>query len=324
MRAAPPVRVVVLLVEPVVAYDASIPPQVLAQATSPTAGRLYDVVLASPDGAAVATTHGYGLTPHGDARLLDDADLVIVPGTHSRGPRHEGWLPAEVARALDRRPPEARVASICTGAFVLGAAGLLDGRRATTHWDAAEEFGRLYPSVDLDPRVLYVDDGDVLTSAGLSAGVDLCLHLVRTAGGAGVANGVARHMVAPPWRDGGQAQYIEMPATDARGQSTAGARAWALAHLADRVTLPQLAGQASMSVRTFNRRFRAETGQTPGTWLVQQRLQHAQQLLETSDFGVDEVASRSGFGTAASLRAHLRAATGVSPSAYRATFRRGT
>ncbi|WP_148616167.1 GlxA family transcriptional regulator [Nocardioides rubriscoriae] len=317
----PVTRVVVLLVEPVVAYDAAIPAQVLGQARSATDERLYDVALASHDGATVRTTHGYGLTPHGDARLVEAADVVVVPGTHSPGPRHEGRLPAEVARALDRRRPGARVASICTGAFVLAAAGLLDGRRATTHWSAAEEFERLYPRVDLDPRVLYVDDGDVLTSAGLSAGVDLCLHLIRTAAGAQVAHRVARHMVVPPWRDGGQAQFIETPLPEMGDQSTTGARAWALAHLADRVTLPQLAQQASMSVRTFNRRFRAETGLTPGAWLVQQRLRHAQRLLEAGDLGVDEVAARSGFGTAASLRAHLRAATGVSPSAYRATFR---
>lgn len=269
----------------------------------------------------MTTTHGYGMTPHGDSRLIEAADLVIVPGTHSPGPRHEGWLPPELERALESRRPGARVASICTGAFVLGAAGLLDGRRATTHWDAAAEFVRLYPQVDLDARVLYVDDNGVLTSAGLSAGVDLCLHLIRTAAGAEVANRVARHMVVPPWRDGGQAQFIETPIPNAPCQSTAGSRAWALDHLADRLTLQQLADRASMSVRTFNRRFRSETGLTPGTWLTQQRLRQAQRLLETTDLGVDEVASHSGFGTATSLRIHLRAATGLSPSAYRATFR---
>ena len=315
------IRVVVLLAEPVVAYDAAIPAQVLGQATSSTGERLYDVVLASHDGQSVATTHGYAMTPHGDHGLIDDADIVVVPGTHSPGPRHEGRLPVRLARALDRRQPDARVASICTGAFVLGAAGILDGRRATTHWSAAEEFRRLYPRVDLDPRVLYVDEGDVLTSAGLSAGVDLCLHLIRGRAGADVANQVARHMVVSPWRDGGQAQFIDVPVPDARGQSTTDARAWALEHLAERITLQRLADRASMSVRTFNRRFRSETGLTPGAWLTQQRLRHAQRLLETGDLGVDDVAVRSGFGTAASLRSHLRTATGVSPSAYRTAFR---
>jgi transcriptional regulator GlxA family with amidase domain len=131
----------------------------------------------------VTTTHNYGLTPHGDESLIGEADIVIVPGTHSPGPRHEGWLPAELRRALERRRSSTLIASICTGAFVLAAAGLLDNRRATTHWSAVEEFHRLYPQVALDPRVLYVDEGDVLTSAGLSAGVDLCLHLIRTVGG---------------------------------------------------------------------------------------------------------------------------------------------
>lgn len=261
------------------------------------------------------------MVPHGDQRLLDDADIVVVPGTHSRGPRYEGYLPYELATALSRRRDDAQVASICTGAFVLAAAGVLDGRKATTHWGAAEEFRRLYPHVELDPRVLYVDHGDVLTSAGLSAGVDLCLHLIRQTHGADVANHVARQMVMPPWRDGGQAQFIEAPMPNAVDQSTSAARAWALGHLADRIALPDLAARARMSVRTFNRRFRSETGLTPGTWLVQQRLRHAQRLLETTDLGIDEIALRAGFGTATSFRTHLRATVGVSPSAYRATFR---
>lgn len=313
-------KVVVLLAEPVVGYDAVIPAQVLGQAASPAGEPLYEVALVSPDGSPVNTTEGFAIVPQGDASLIEAADLVIVPGTHCDGPRHQGVLTDPLRGALARRRPDARVASICSGAFVLAAAGLLDGRTATTHWAAAEEFRRLYPAVDLDPRVLYVDDGAVLTSAGLSAGVDLCLHLVRSQHGAEVANAVARHLVVPPWRDGGQAQFIDVPLPAAGDDATGAARGWALAHLDHTITLADLAERASMSVRTFNRRFRTETGLTPGTWLTQQRLRHAQRLLETTELAIDEVATRAGFGTAASLRAHLRSTYGVSPSAYRARF----
>jgi transcriptional regulator GlxA family with amidase domain len=317
----PPIRVVVLLVEPVVAYDAAIPAQVLGEAAAVNGQRLYDVKLASLGGATVATTDGYGITPHGDETLVEDADIVIVPGTHSQGPRHEGWLAAELLDALQRRRADAQLASICSGAFVLAAAGLLDDKRATTHWAAADEFRRLYPRVMLDPRVLYVDEGGPLTSAGLSAGVDLCLHLIRRRAGAEVANRAARHMVVQPWREGGQAQFIDTPVPDLSDQSTAAVRTWAVAHLDEHLSLDRLARTASMSVRTFNRRFRAETGMAPGAWLIQQRVRHAQRLLETTDLSIDNIAASAGFGTSASLRARLRAATGLSPMSYRIAFR---
>jgi transcriptional regulator GlxA family with amidase domain len=213
--------------------------------------------------------------------------------------------------------------SICTGAFVLGAAGILDGRSATTHWAHAEAFRRLYPNVSLDEDVLFVDDGDVLTSAGLSAGVDLCLHVIRTDHGSEVANRAARYCVVPPWRDGGQSQYIERHVPEDGTDGTAPTRAWALHRLAASLDLAGLAEHARMSVRTFSRRFRAETGMSPGTWLVQQRVRHARHLLETTDLPVDRVAAESGLGTAASLRQHLRASIGVAPLAYRKTFRAG-
>ncbi|MFD2414911.1 GlxA family transcriptional regulator [Amycolatopsis pigmentata] len=314
-------RVVVLLVGPVVAYDAVIPSQVLGLASGTDGRPLYDVRLASVGGQAVSTVHGYDLGSHGDQRLIDDADLVIVPGTHHPGIRREGHLPDDLRSALARRLPAARLASICTGAFVLAAAGILDGRAATTHWNFAGDFRRLFPKVALDPRVLYVDDGDVCTSAGLSAGIDLCLHLIRSEHGAQVANHVARHLVVPPWRDGGQAQFIDIPLPEKSGQSTSDVRAWASTHLAERITLQNLAGRARMSVRTFNRRFRAETGMTPGAWLTQQRTRAAQRMLETTDLSIEEVAVRAGFGTAASLRTHLRRSAGVSPATYRGTFR---
>lgn len=314
-------RVVVLLVEPVVAYDATIPAEVLGAAVDDDGRPLYSVALASPDGRPVRTTHGYGITPHGGPELVADADLVVVPGSNGEAARHQGRSDPAVAAALARRRSDARVASICSGAFVLAAEGLLDGLRATTHWAAAEQFRLLYPQVELDPSVLWVDEGRVVTSAGLSAGVDLCLHLVRSAHGAAVANRAAREMVVAPWRDGGQAQFIEAAVPEADDRSTSSTRAWALDRLEERPTLADLAGHAHMSVRTFNRRFRAETGTTPGSWLVQQRVRRAQHLLEAADLTVDEVARLSGFGTAASMRSHLRAAAGVSPSAYRRAFR---
>jgi transcriptional regulator GlxA family with amidase domain len=198
---------------------------------------------------------------------------------------------------------------------------VLDGRRVTTHWAYAEDFRRLYPAVQLDAEVLFIDDGDVLTSAGLAAGIDLCLHLIRRDHGAAIANAVARHCVVPPWRDGGQVQFIERPVPLADGQSTARTREWAVHHLAEPIDVSRMAAHAHMSVRTFNRRFREETGQSPGAWVQEQRVAHARHLLESSDLAIDEVARRAGLGTGATLRNHLRTALGVAPSAYRRTFR---
>ncbi|MGC4109658.1 MAG: helix-turn-helix domain-containing protein [Nocardioides sp.] len=314
-----PHRVVVLLLEPAIGYDAVIPVQLLGEATDDDDRPLYDVTMASLDGGPVRTSSGYQLVPQDDVSALRRADTVIVPGTQLPGPRHDGTLPAEVAQALASVPRGARLVSICTGAFVLAAAGLLDGRPATTHWKHADDLAALYPRVLLDPDVLFTDDGDVLTSAGLSAGVDLSLHLIRRDHGSEVANRVARYCVVPPWREGGQAQFIDRHVPARADDSTAPARAWALEHLA--ADVPALARRAGMSQRTFARRFREETGQSPGAWLIQQRVRHAQHLLEETDLGVDEVADRAGMGTAASLRTHLRAHAGVSPAAYRRTFR---
>lgn len=314
-------RVVVLLLEPVIGYDAVIPPQVFGEAEASDGAPLYDVAMASLDGRPVRSSLGYAITPHGDASLLATADTVVVPGTKIPGPRFAGTIPDDLAAALASIRPGTRLVSICTGAFVLGSAGLLDGRPATTHWKYAEELARLYPAVDLDEAVLFTDDGDVLTSAGLSAGVDLCLHLIRRDHGTEIANRVARHLVVPPWRDGGQAQFIERQVPDRPEQSTAAARTWALERLHEPLRVPDLARAAGMSVRTFTRRFRAETGESPTAWLIRQRVHHAQRLLESTDLPVDAVADRAGLGSAASLRAHLRTQAGVSPTAYRRTFR---
>ncbi len=314
-------RVAVLLLEPVIGFDAVIPTQVLGSALGADGEPLYQVELVSLDGGPVRTEWGYSIVPQADAGALAAADTVIVPGTRLAGPRREGTLPAAVGSALGLLRPGTRLVSICTGAFVLAAAGLLDDRPATTHWGYAEPFRRLYPAVKLNENLLFVDDGDVLSSAGLAAGVDLCLHLIRRDHGSATANQVARHCVVPPWRDGGQAQFIEHPVPASDTSSTTATRDWVLRHLPERLDVPTMARHAQLSVRTFNRRFRAETGLAPGAWLLEQRLNRARQLLETTDLPVDEVAARSGLGSGASLRQRMRTAVGVSPSDYRRTFR---
>jgi transcriptional regulator GlxA family with amidase domain len=314
-------RVAVLLLPPVIGYDATIPMQLLGSATDEADRPLYDVQMVALAGEPIPTSSGYAIVPHVDAGALRTADTVIVPGTRLAGPRTDGTLPADVRAAFDSIRPGARLVSICTGAFVLAAAGVLDGRPATTHWAHAESFRRLYPDVRLDEDLLYVDDGDVLTSAGLAAGVDLCLHLIRRDFGVAAATRTARYNVVAPWRDGGQAQFIERPVPAPAEDGTAFARQWALANLDQPLDVARLAGEARMSVRTFNRRFREETGRSPGAWLIERRVDAARHLLESTELPVDEVARRSGLGSGASLRQHLRATIGVAPLAYRRTYR---
>ncbi|WP_210648975.1 GlxA family transcriptional regulator [Nocardioides sp. SYSU D00065] len=316
-----PHRVVVLALAPVIGYDLTIPPQVLGEAHDADGRPLYDVQVVTVDDAPVATSRGYAIAPSAGVAALATAQTVVVPGTMIAGPRRDGTLSDDIRAAIASAPPDARWMSICTGAFVLAAAGILDGHRATTHWKYADDFRRLYPAVAVDEDVLFTDDGRVLTSAGLSAGVDLCLHLVRTDHGTAAANAVARHMVVPPWRDGGQAQFIERHVPRCSDEATGAVRDWAQAHLDQRLDVATMARRAAMSTRTFTRRFREETGQSPGAWVAQQRLRHAQHLLEATDLPIDQVAARAGLGTGTSLRQHLRASVGVSPSAYRRTFR---
>ena len=317
---AVPHRVAVLLLPPVIGYDATIPPQFLGAARGPAGERLYDVRMVSLDGRPAVTTSGYAITPDGDLDFLCEARTVIIPGTQFPG-RDTGEPPAGLIAALAGLRQDARLVSICTGAFALALAGVLDGRRATTHWAHADALRALRPQVKVDEGVLFTDDGDVLTSAGLSAGADLCLHLIRRDHGTEAATMVARHCVVPPWRDGGQAQFIDRPVPAADGDTTAPARDWALAHLGEPIDMATLAHQAHMSLRTFNRRFSEETGCSPGAWLADQRLNHARRLLETTDLTVDRVAEASGLGTAANLRLRLRETLGVAPLAYRRTFR---
>lgn len=318
-----PHRVAVLALEPVVGYDLAIPPGVFGSATDADGEPLYEVRVCGLDHSPVRVPAGYAIVPDHGPEALAWADTVIVPGTRIEGPRYDGTLPDRLAAALATIRPGTRVMSICTGAFVLGAAGLLDGRPATTHWRYADEFRALYPLAEMNEDLLFVDDGDVLTSAGLSAGVDLCLHVIRSDHGQEVANRAARHCVVPPWRDGGQSQFIERHVPETSGTSTAQTRAWAVEHLDADLDLARMAAYARMSVRTFSRRFKAETGLSPGAWLLQQRLLHARHLLETTDLSVDRVAAAAGLGTAAALRHHMRTALGVAPLAYRRTFRAG-
>ena len=312
-------RVAVLAIGEVVGYDMHIPPQLLAQARRDGVP-LYDVRLCGVDDRPVRVSAGYDAGLDHGPEILAEADTVIIPGTKAPGPRQEGVLPDDIAAALSLIRPGTRIMSICTGAFILGAAGILDGRKATTHWAYAAEFRQLFPQVELHEDVLFVDEGDVLTSAGLAAGVDLCLHVLRSDHGSEVANHAARWCVVPPWRDGGQSQFIEAPLPQQGVGSTAATRTWALHRLGEPLTLGMLAAHAMMSERTFNRRFRAETGLPPHAWLTRQRVDLARRLLETTDLPVDQVAVESGLGSAASLRKHFSAVLGVPPLAYRRTF----
>ncbi|UJW35404.1 DJ-1/PfpI family protein [Saccharothrix sp. AJ9571] len=319
---AEPHRVVVLAIEEVVGYDMQLP-ALLFRIAERNGEALYDVRICGVDDQPVRVSAGYTAVLDHGPEVLAEADTVIVPGTRVRGPRHEGTLPDDIAAALALIRPGTRIMSICTGAFVLGAAGILDGRPATTHWAYADELQALYPEILVDENVLFVDDGDVLTSAGLAAGVDLCLHVLRADHGSEVANTAARYTVVPPFREGGQSQFIERPVTDEGAGTTASTRAWALARLGEPLDLATLAEHARMSVRTFSRRFRAETGLSPRAWLIQERVKHARHLLENTTLPIDRVAEESGLGTSASLRQHLNAAIGVSPLTYRRTFARG-
>ncbi|WP_099037999.1 GlxA family transcriptional regulator [Mycobacterium neglectum] len=313
-------RVAVLLLPPVVGFDATIAPLMFSNASDDDGNPLYDVVTCALSGDPVAATTGFSVLAEAGPEALVTADTVVIPGTRYPSAREDGTLTPDVAAALALIRPAARLVSICTGAFVLAAAGLLDGRPATTHWRFADDLRRLHPRVRVDENVLFVDDGDILSSAGLAAGIDLCLHIIRSDHGAQVANAVARYCVVPPWREGGQAQFIDrqVPAPD--HFSTAPTREWALRHLHEELTVSRLARHAKMSARTFSRRFREETGQAPGTWIRNRRIDFARELLESRDHPVDEVARLSGLGSGANLRHHLRRGVGMSPSSYRKVY----
>ncbi|MFI8961573.1 GlxA family transcriptional regulator [Streptomyces sp. NPDC053493] len=315
-------RVAVLALPGILPFELGIPHRIFGRAKDPDGRPLYEIVTCAPAPGPVQTDADFAIHVERGPETLAEADTVVVPASYELGPVYEeGRLTDELAAALAHIRPGTRLVSICTGGYVLAAAGYLDGRPATTHWASADHFQRLFPKVRVDADVLFVDDGDVLTSAGVAAGLDLCLHLVRRDHGTAVANEVARRTVVPPHRDGGQAQYIARPMPDPAAATTASARAWALAHLHEPIQLRDLAVRESMSVRTFTRRFRDEVGISPGQWLTQQRVERARHLLESTDLPVDQIAHDAGFGTAQSLRVHLQSAIGVTPTAYRRTFR---
>ncbi|GAA2787301.1 GlxA family transcriptional regulator [Streptomyces showdoensis] len=322
MSSIRPHRVAVLALPGLLPFELGIPHRIFGRAKDPGGRSLYEIVTCAPVPGPVPTDADFSVHVEHGPEVLATADTVVVPASYELGPVYEeGRLTPELAAALAHVRPGTRLVSICTGGYVLAAAGYLDGRPATTHWASADHFQRLFPRVRVDADVLFVDDGDVLTSAGVAAGIDLCLHIVRRDHGTGVANEVARRTVVPPHRDGGQAQYIARPVPEAGSSTTTAARAWALAHLHEPIQLRDLAVRESMSVRTFTRRFREEAGVSPGQWLTRQRVERARHLLESTDLPVDQIAHDAGFGTAQSLRVHLQAAIGVTPTAYRRTFR---
>ncbi|HVV09250.1 GlxA family transcriptional regulator [Amycolatopsis sp.] len=306
-------RVAVLALDGVTPMDLAIPAQIFsARPETP-----YEMTVCAL-GSTVATTAGFTLAPRGGLARVRDADTVIVPGFEPLGRPPDAVLDV-LAEARDRGR---RVVSICTGAFALAAAGVLDGLHATTHWKHIEDLARDFPAVTVDRDVLYVDEGEVLTSAGVCCGIDLCLHIVRRDLGAMPANQIARGLVAAPHRDGGQAQYVPAPVAVAGEASLSETRGWALHRLGEPLTLRVLARHAGLSQRTFLRRFTEETGTTPLRWLLDARLAHARELLETTDRSVDRVARECGLGTAANLRLHFRRALDTTPTAYRRAFTR--
>jgi len=311
----PPHHVAVLALDRVVAFDLSIPAQIFGHQDE---GRRYRLTVCGEQVGPVRTSTGFAIVAEHGLNTLRRADTIVVPGIEDDGiPPQPETLQA--LRAADRRG--VRLISICTGAFVLAAAGILDGRRAATHWRHAADLQRRYPAVEVDARVLYVDDDRVLTSAGVASGIDLCLHVVARDHGAAVANAIARRMVVAPHRGGGQAQFVERALPERSDDGLGATRAWMLERLEQPLTVAAMASHAVRSERSFMRHFRAETGSTPLRWLHEQRILHARRLLEETDMPVEDVAAGSGFGTATNLREHFRRATHTTPTAYRRTFR---
>lgn len=279
----------------------------------------FDFRVCAAETGPLSTTAGFSIAVTHGLEALADADTIIVPSWRDPDETPPAAL-LDALRAAHARG--AQLVGLCLGAFVLAAAGILDGRPASTHWACADDFARRYPRVRLDPDVLYVDDGNVLTSAGTAAGLDCCLHVLRKMCGAQAANYVARRLVVPPHRQGGQAQFIDQPVPpNVRGDRLSGLLDWVGGNLDAPHTLDTLAERALMSRRTFTRRFRLATGTTVGAWLLAQRLARAQQLLESTDESVEAIAGIAGFGSTASLRQHFAEAFRTSPSAWRREFR---
>lgn len=313
-----PHRVAVPVLDGMPLFDIGVIGEVFGMPRPDLLPRPYDVRVCTV-GEGPVRSQGAAVSIAADAGLdeVEGAETVVVPALSSP----EAVVPAELVDALrvaSRRG--ARIASVCTGAFALAAAGLLDGRRAATHWMHAAALAERFPAIDVDPGVLYVVDGSVATSAGTAAGLDLCLELLRQDHGTAVAAEVARRLVVPPHRQGGQAQYVSTPLPDAADSALAPLLDWARARLDQPLTLALLAREAGITTRTLTRRFTAEVGSPPLQWLTSERVRRAQQLLESTDLSIEQVAAQCGLGTAANLRIHFVRQAGVTPSAYRKAF----
>lgn len=281
----------------------------------------YTVRTYTPESAPIRSDAGFQIEGDADLAAVSKAHIVVVVPSAQHTTLTATSGPGPLAEALAAVAPAARVMSICLGSYVLAAAGLLDGRRAMTHWVRADEFASAFPAVTVDPAPLFIRDGNITTSAGAAAGIDMLLDLIREQHGSDTANEVARRLVVPSWREGGQQQYIHQPLADlSTGGDLTATLDWAAERLGEPLSLDDLAKHAHMSRRTFTRTFRARMGTSPTQWLLIRRIELAKRLLETTTDSIDTIAHRAGFGSANALRTHIRACTGVSPAAYRKTF----
>jgi transcriptional regulator GlxA family with amidase domain len=313
-------RIAILVRDGVLAMELGIVHRVFGEARDEQGRALYDVLTCALRVGSVRTDGDFTVEVDHGPELLAEASTVIVAATDHDAADTAAFEDSGLAGALRRIRPGTRVASICTAAFVLAAAGLLDGRRVTTHWAQVDAFRERYPAVSVRSDVLYTDDGEVLTSAGVASVTDMCLHMVQADHGIEVGSAVARRVVMPPHRGADEAQFIQRPVAEPGIAGTARARRWALEHLDKVITLRDLAEREEVSTRTLTRRFREETGTSPTHWLLARRLERARELLETTDLGVDAIATQCGFGSAAAMRLHMRTILRVSPSAYRRAF----
>ncbi|MCB1281730.1 MAG: helix-turn-helix domain-containing protein [Salinibacterium sp.] len=308
-------NIVVLAIPGIAPFEFGVICEVFGVDRSESGGPTFDFTIATAKPGRVPTNLGFDMVVENDLSVASEADLIAVPA-HALDGVDEAYL--DVIRAAEKRG--AWVLSVCSGAFVLAQAGILDGRRSTTHWMYTDKLAERYPHTEVDPEVLFVEDRGVVTSAGTASGIDAALHIVRKELGASAANIIARRMVIPPQRDGGQSQYIEAPIVACKSDSLAPITDWMVQHLDEELSVDELAKRALMSSRTFARKFRAETGTTPAAWLNRQRLLRAQQLLEQTDFGLEQIASEAGFGIAAVMRHHFVKTLQTTPAAYRRTF----
>jgi transcriptional regulator GlxA family with amidase domain len=309
----PPRQVVVLVLDGALPMDVGIPAQIFRERPESP----YRMIMAGPESGEVEAAGGFRFAVDHGLETLEACDTIVVPGYADTRQAISPEVTGALRAAYDRGT---RIASVCTGAFALAAADLLDGRRATTHWASADELARRYPSIRVDRDVLFVDEGQVLTSAGVAAGIDLCLHLIRRDFGVRVSNDIARHIVAAPYRSGGQAQYIPRTLPEDADDAFARTREWALTRLHEDLTVRDLAQHAHVSYRTFSRRFVEDTGHTPLQWLLRARIDVARELLEATDLGIDHIAARTGLGTGTNLRLHFQRLLGTTPSQYRKSF----